>query len=445
MRWRSSQGLAVVALGLFGAVLPYVDVAWIETTTVVLVTLATLAVVGAWLSRPLLPPFSTRTVAFGGLFVSLMMMALGSVVAPSQAAALSRVLLLVLSVLIVLRHLTSSEDASPSGSPLFRFGITTLLASTVVVIGVFGIAGPQPVIDVLDMHVGAAATISNGGNPYTDFEVRNTNPYLSDESVFVGYVYAPLALVFFVGAEWLGGDARWASILAAMAFVILLVRPWRAASAEVAAARAALALVFVSLPYLSPMIHLGWTDLLALPFLAAAGMLWTRHPAIAALALGLAFSSKAYFLLALPIIIFLPDEYRWKRVAIVTAAIVATHAPFAAVDVAAISNQIGGAASAQYRPDSLGLAGIGVNVPRSLSLGLAAAVGVVAGLRATDLRRFYLGIAATLAIAFVTGFQAFINYWILVVGVVLIALVSATHERTTSPVHRTPAARSLRE
>ncbi len=77
-------------------------------------------------------------------------------------------------------------------------------------------------------------------------------------------------------------------------------------------------------------------------------------------------------------------------------------------------------------------------------MGLAAVISVVAGLRASDLRRFYLGIAATLAIVFVTGFQAFVNYWILVVGVVLIALVSDTHDRT-SQVRQPLAVRPLQE
>ncbi len=299
-RWRSWQGLAIVALGLFGMILPYIDGVFVETATVTFVTLATIAVLGAWLARPLPPDVGIRFVTLGGLFVSLMMVVLGSVLAPSPLAALARTLLLVPAILIVFRHITSSTEASHSASRLFRSGITLLLASTVLVIGVFGIVGPRPVVDVLDMHVGAAETISNGGNPYTDFEVRNTNPYLEQESDFVGYVYSPLALVSFVGAEWLGGDARWASIVAAMAFVVLLVQPWSAATVEVTAARAAMALVFVSLPYLGAMFHLGWTDLLALPFLATAGMLWTRHPALAAIALGLGFSSKVYFLLALP-------------------------------------------------------------------------------------------------------------------------------------------------
>jgi uncharacterized membrane protein YcjF (UPF0283 family) len=82
-----------------------------------------------------------------------------------------------------------------------------------------------------------------------------------------------LALAAYAGSDIVFGDARWASVLAVVAFVVLIVRPWVAMARMEAAAMVALALALVVQPDLATVFRRGWTDAVALPFLLGAGLM----------------------------------------------------------------------------------------------------------------------------------------------------------------------------
>lgn len=289
-------------------------------------------------------------------------------------------------------------------------------------------------IDVLDLHRSAASELANGSNPYVSARAVNTSPLAPEGTVFEGYVYPPSTMMPYVISDWLFGDPRWATVIAVTAFVLLILRPWSRMGDEQGAASIALATLFVSTPSLSLMINTGWTDALALPLLLGAGLTWRSKWIASSLLLGLAFSTKQYFVLALPIVLVWPFTFKWKRIALMGAVAVATFLPFVALDAPSILSSVGGnGLNAPYRSDSLGFAGLGINVPRLVSYSCAGVAGLILGGRGGRHARFFMTLAAVLAIGFVTGFQAFVNYWLLVVGVLIIALtLSVEHDEQST-------------
>jgi hypothetical protein len=305
----------------------------------------------------------------------------------------------------------------------FRFLAVVVIVGIVIAIGVLNIHDDGEPIDVLDIHRSASEVLGNGENPYVTARASNTSPLAPAGAEFVGYVYPPTTLVAFVLSDWLLGDPRWASVAAVGAFVVLLVSPWTHLSQPVAGARVALALLVVSQPFLGFVINRAWTDLIALPLLLGSGMLWRRHPYASSLLLGLALSTKPYFVLALPLLLLWPDAFRWRRVGVTGGVIAATYLPFFLADPTSIVRTLQlGAAGGPYRPDSLGLAGLGIEVPTVVSLGVAIGLGIWIGRRAGKPERFFVGLALVLAVAFLTGYQSFINYWFLVAGLVVVAI-----------------------
>ncbi len=306
-----------------------------------------------------------------------------------------------------------------------RWVIAVAAAAFVVALGTVHIHDRWPPIDVMLIHNSAAEVLAEGRNPYTDARAPNTSPLADPDAEFEGYVYPPTTLLAFAGSGLTFGDPRWATVIALVGFTAIVIAPWKRVSVYSGTARAALVLAFLAQPALPFFLNRGWTDLIALPFVAASASLWTRRPLVAAALLGLACSSKEYYLFIMPMLLLWPDEFRWRRLGVVVGVVAATYAPFLLLDPSSMAgSSLGAAASAPYRPDSLGLAGLGVNTPRivsyALSFGMAALVGIRGGRR----ERFFVGMSAVLAIGFATGFQAFINYWLLVVGMAVVALVA---------------------
>jgi hypothetical protein len=225
-------------------------------------------------------------------------------------------------------------------------------------------------------------------------------------------------------SQWLTGDPRWAGVLAFAIVVLLIASPWAAWSNPVARVRLSLPLLLVIPPGFGLVAFLGWTEPISLPFLLVASRFWRSKPVVSAVALGLAVATKQYFILALPLLLFWPGEWRWKRTAIVVAVASATMVPFLIADAPALFDSLLGntAFSSAPRTDSANLIHLGIVTPRWVAMLLAAGLGVWLGRKGGEGYRFTLALAAVLGVAFFFGVAAFRNYWFLLTGMALIAL-----------------------
>jgi len=302
--------------------------------------------------------------------------------------------------------------------------VVVVLVGVVFVVAADGISISDPDIDVLDIHRSAANWAGEGYNPYVYAFAWDSSPDSPEGTAFRGYVYPPSTLAAYVGADWVFGDPRWASALAASVFILLVAAPWQGVSAQVGAMRLSLALLFASIPPLGYMIWGGWTDMLALPFLLVGALQWSRRPVLASIMLGVAFSTKPYFVVALPLLLLWQDDFKWKRVGIVGSVVAATYVPFIVADVESIVGTIRRGLPKVYRTDSAGLSALGLRIPNWLSYVLTLTVGIALGARGGKPYRYMIALAATLAVVFVTGAQVFLNYWLLVVGLIVISLVA---------------------
>jgi hypothetical protein len=307
-----------------------------------------------------------------------------------------------------------------------RMLATALLVIMVLTIGFVRIvAYDPPVIDVLDLHIAAADALLDGDNPYTDVAVVDTSPTAEEGDLWVGYPYPPLTLAAYAGAEILFGDPRWASVIAVIVAVVLIARPWQALTRPQAGALIALALALVTQPMLGDIVRSAWTDPIAIPLLVGGGLLWRRNPALSAVLLGLAFGTKQYFILALPLLLVWGDDYRWKRTAIASGVAALTVLPaFVAHPRGAWEALVAALLDTPLRLDSIGMAGIGFDIPFWLMLVASVGVALWMGWRGGPASRFMLGLSATVAVALLLGSQAFLNYWFFVGAVVIVALAS---------------------
>jgi hypothetical protein len=281
------------------------------------------------------------------------------------------------------------------------------------------------VIDVLDLHISAAEVLLDGGNPYTEAEALDTGPNAGEGAVWVGYPYPPLTMIAYSGAYLLFGDPRWATVIAMAIVVILLVRPWVRLSRVQAGALVALGLALVAQPVLGHVIHSAWTDALALPFLAGVGLLWRKNPLMAAVLLGLAFGTKQYFILALPLLLVWGDDHRWKRFWIAGGVAALSIAPaFVIGPREAWDALVAAHLDTALRLDSIGLAGLGWDIPFWLIVAASVAVALRMGWHGGSASRFLIALGATMAVTFILGSQAFLNYWFLVGAVAIVAVAS---------------------
>ncbi|MDJ0924438.1 MAG: glycosyltransferase 87 family protein [Acidimicrobiia bacterium] len=317
--------------------------------------------------------------------------------------------------------------ANPRSMAAYRQWVIAAAAVAIVAtIGVGAIAPvPDPAIDVVLINKAGAAALAEAENPYQTVSVPNTSPYAPPGATFDGYVYPPLALFTYSVSDWALGDTRWVNVLAAGLFVLLLVRPWRDKEPGIAEYAALGGLIIALLPDLTFLLRFGWTEPMALPFLALAILLWEERPVPSAVFLGLAVASKQYYILLALLLLLWNDEFRWRRVAIVGGVALATMVPFLIADPqafwdAAIAPQFG----FDPRPDSLNVIALGFTPPSWLAAAAGGTVAIVLGLRGGGGAEFALAAAAVLGVGFLFGSQAFANYWFLIIALCVLALVA---------------------
>ena len=304
-----------------------------------------------------------------------------------------------------------------------------LLVIMVLAVGFVRIIGSDPpLIDVYDLHISAADSLLDLENPYTETSAPDTRPNAPPGSVWEGYPYPPLTLIAYTGAYIVLGDPRWMTVIAVAIAVVLMVQPWAILGRAHAAALVAVALALATQPLLGYIVRSAWTDALALPFLAAAGVLWRKNPAMAAIALGLALGTKQYFVLVLPLLLVWSDDFRWKRAGIAGSVAFLSVLPAFVVDAQGAWDALVVAhLETTLRLDSIGLAGFGWHVPTWLVIAATITTALWMGWRGGLASRFLIGLAATLGVTFMVGSQAFLNYWFIVGAVAVVAVASDEH------------------
>jgi hypothetical protein len=182
----------------------------------------------------------------------------------------------------------------------------------------------NPHIDVFVFQQMSADGLLHGHNPY---EIRYPSLYPpgtpfygpgvvnpADNRLDYGFPYFPLSLLLVVPAYAIGGDSRYAHVIAIAASAVLMAaaRPGRRSGL--------IAALFLLVPTVFFIIEQSWTEpLLALTFSLTmfCALRWKRGLPCA---LGLLFATKQYTVLMVPLVWLLVEEPRsWKTFAVLLA------------------------------------------------------------------------------------------------------------------------------
>ena len=178
-------------------------------------------------------------------------------------------------------------------------------------------------------------------------------------------------------------------------------------------------LSFVALILVNPMnpviVVLGWTEAISFPFLVAAAVFWTKRPVLSAVTLGLALSTKQYFLVVVPLLFFLPGPGRLRRVSTAVGTAALTFVPFLIWDARGLfRGVVTHHLSRRPRPDSASLAGLEIHVPTAVGVGLALLVGILVVRRSKGGGWALLAISTALAVFAMLSVRSFRNSWWLI-------------------------------
>jgi hypothetical protein len=290
-------------------------------------------------------------------------------------------------------------------------------------------------IDVVVFQRDGIAALRAGRNPYA-LTFPNIYPPAAAAAYYganlggggrlpFGFVYPPLSLLLAAPGAILGGDFRYAQLVATTA-----------AGALIAAARGGKAgLLAAALWLYTPrgffVIEQGWTEPFVVALLALVVFAGCRQrPWLLAVALGLLVASKQYLVLALPLVVRLTAGRRRAALLVVAvgSALVVT-APLACWDWRAFGRSVLALQFAQpFRPDALSvpaaLAALsGVRLPSGVAFAAAGGALLLAW-RAWPATPS--GFASAVALLFFVFFafnkQAFCNYYTLVLGALAMAV-----------------------
>ncbi|MDQ3265764.1 MAG: hypothetical protein M3Y59_19270 [Myxococcota bacterium] len=291
-------------------------------------------------------------------------------------------------------------------------------------------AAPTPVIDVFVFQRDSAQALLQGTNPYAI-----TFPNIYGHGAFYGpglvvngrlafgYPYPPLSLLFSTLSQALGGDVRYAQLVAMTATGGLLayLRPGRFGALAAA--------LYLFTPRSLFVLEQSWTEPFVVLFLAATVFCAVRCPRALPYALGAFLAVKQYAVLAVPVsLLLLGAQARlrdlvsfWGRAAAVTAALVL---PLALWDPPAFWHSVVALQFFQpFRADALTylgwFAGPGGAAPSGAALAFVGAL-VAAALALWRAPRSPAGFALGTSLVFILFFalnkQAFCNYYFFVIG-----------------------------
>jgi hypothetical protein len=303
----------------------------------------------------------------------------------------------------------------------------------------------DPFIDVWIMQRDGAEALMDGVNPYLPIYPNihgPDSPYYGpglvvDGELTIGFPYPPLSLLLVLPGQVLGGDPRFAHLVAielgalAMAFT-------RAGSLSIGAA-----LLYMFTPWTFFMVAGSWTEPLVILMVALVALVAVRAPRLLGVALGLLIGVKQYLLLGLPLALMLlaadwKTRWRlaWQSIAIATAITV----PFLIWDIGAFSwSTLGSLAGQAFRPDSLTYLTLlpGDWGPRLSVLGFLLLIpGIV--LVASRAPRGASGFAASLGFLLLVFFafsrQGSANYHFAVIGALCCAVATSQWQMRDEPV-----------
>jgi hypothetical protein len=317
---------------------------------------------------------------------------------------------------------------------------------------------PAPTIDVWDLQMHGAKALLRGENPYVTVAVPDTTP-ANHPFPYVPYLYAPGTL--YAGAIGLlvGGDVRYAMLIALIvtgaALRVISLQPSGAVGSGLPSLVEDAPALFVWLmPPLAFIIELSWIDPVQLLLICLAGAAAMRgRMAVSAAVIGLAVVSKQTMFWLIPLAGFALG-YRRREWLIVLATVALGLAPFAIGDFHALKhNTVDLLLALSPRDDALCVAvwyksTFGAPFPTALSTVTAAAVVGMTLLRARVIdpfdpkalaqraALFGCAVALTYFTFFFFAKWAFANYYFLVAG--LAALAAATllrewYETAASP------------
>jgi len=327
------------------------------------------------------------------------------------------------------------------------------LPLTLIMAGAFFFAGEIafnyhakfPGIDVFNFQTTGSWALWHGLNPYT-FRYPNIyepgtpfyGPGVVDAQgmLTVGFPYPPLSLLMVMPAQLIGGDVRYALVIAMGLSAILMAgaRPGRIGALAAA--------VFLLTPRAIYVLDLAWTEPLLVLTFSLTMFCACRWPKALPWCFGLYLSTKQYAVLAIPLLPLLMDgPYLGKafRETLVKAFLVvaATHLPFFIWNAHAFFRSLVEFQLMQpFRLDALSylvfvynnMGGLKLPIWTSLPpLAIAIAIGLRRGVRSPA------GFAAAVTLVHLAFFafnkQAFCNYYYFVIATACWSIAAARIER----------------
>ncbi|WP_457252477.1 hypothetical protein [Pedococcus sp. P5_B7] len=314
-------------------------------------------------------------------------------------------------------------------------------------LAVWLVAQDEPHIDVHIFLTDGAHALLHGTNPYSiDFpniySPRDTalvyGPGIVQEGrLAFGFPYPPLVLLTALPG-YLLGDVRFSSIIAVTAVGGWLL--WRSRSTSGRRA----AVLLLCLPGLPSLYAGAWVEPVVVALLTVVVLAGTRGRwMVAAVALGLLLVSKQYFLVALPCLWLLRPYATRARVLACVGAGAAVTLPFIAWGPAAWWSSVVALQFQQpFRPDSTSIVAELAEVfgwtdptwagPVSLVMGCAVAVVLAKTLR-PGVATFSLALGLCLGVTFLLSKQAFLNYYLVCAGALLLAAWSRAEDVVPAP------------
>ena len=371
----------------------------------------------------------------------------------------------VISIVLLFTYLPflgKTSDSQIVRNARFAAFSAIVLATGIAIIHI----SPAPIIDVWDLQMHGAKALLRGENPYVTVAVPDTTP---DPHPFplVPYVYAPGTLYAGAIGLLMGGDVRYAMLIAVIATgaalrVVAHQRSDGAGSGLPSLVEDAPALFVWLMPLLAFIIELSWIDPVQLMLICLAGTAAVRKRlAVSAAVIGLAVVSKQSMFWLVPLAAFALG-FRQREWLVMLATVALGFAPFAIGNFHALKhNTVDFLLALNPRDDALCVAvwyksTFGATFPTAISTLTAAAVVVATILRARAIdpldpraptqraALFGCAVALTYFTFFFFAKWAFANYYFLVAG--LAALAAATslrdwHETVVSPPHGAADAR----
>lgn len=277
------------------------------------------------------------------------------------------------------------------------------------------VIGSRPVIDVWALLQGAGRGLAAGLNPY-----EMTFPAAPVGQVDDCFTYLPGTLLLTGPGVWLGGDARWAELLALI--TASAVVGWQVLRRG--GPRIGLAVLVAVVPGSLVVVQQSWTEPLLLVALVATAVLADRgRPLWAAAAFGLALATKQHIALLLPLLLL----WRWRvrDLGVTVAVAAAVTVPFLLANPSRFTEcTVSFFVAAPPPPSSLSL---WLHVPAWAQLPLLV-IGLVAGYLVAwrCCPRTGSGLLLAAAVVFTTAGlvnkQTFLNQWWLVAALAVAGL-----------------------